>query len=116
MDGLNSLFCCDSSFCPHCGSILPLPNSTKPIVCPLCSFKQDTSGELACTLSLSFIHYHYKIYDGWRHYIIFLTAYENKVEYTIKYFSLAKKRDKGVQESSGDGPLVSLIVDKLIYT
>lgn len=35
------------------------------------------------------------------------TALESKVEYTIKYFSLAKKRDKGVQESTGDGPLVS---------
>ena len=99
MDG--SLFCCDSSFCPHCGSILPLPNSTKPIVCPLCSFKQDTSGELCLVLLL----------------IVFsvFSAYENKVEYTIKYFSLAKKRDKGVQESSGDGPLVSVFGDTRKY-
>lgn len=52
------------------------------------------------------------------------TALESKVEYTIKYFSLAKKRDKGVQEGTGDGPLVSynkyfyyyffLILDSLI--
>ena len=29
------------------------------------------------------------------------------MEYTVKHFSVAKKRDKGVDNSSGDGPLVS---------
>jgi hypothetical protein len=34
-------------------------------------------------------------------------VYENHVEYTIKHFNVAKKRDKGFEGDVGDGPLVS---------
>jgi hypothetical protein len=71
------LFEVDPSFCPYCGSILPLPDTTETIVCRLCRYIQESE------------------------------IYENHVEYTIKHFNVAKKRDKGFEGDVGDGPLVS---------
>ena len=39
-------FSCDASFCPHCGTLLPLPGISDVVTCLLCSYKINASGEI----------------------------------------------------------------------
>ncbi|XP_062515432.1 DNA-directed RNA polymerase I subunit RPA12-like [Corticium candelabrum] len=36
-------FSCDASFCPHCGTLLPLPGISDVVTCLLCSYKINAS-------------------------------------------------------------------------
>ena len=47
-----SVFSTDPSFCPHCGTILPLPGAGDIVICKLCDFQQDTSGESETRVAL----------------------------------------------------------------
>lgn len=86
----------DSSFCPLCGCILPLPGLSDQVRCKLCNFEQDTKGMMAYALLLSvcilFTYYSAPL------------VYEGVEEYSFKRFSERKERQKLVQK--GDGPLV----------
>lgn len=48
MEGKAALFSVtDPSFCPQCGSILPLPGVSDVVCCKLCSFQQNTESWLS---------------------------------------------------------------------
>jgi len=51
-----SVFSTDPSFCPHCGTILPLPGAGDIVICKLCDFQQDTSGETCVALGYIFVY------------------------------------------------------------
>jgi hypothetical protein len=36
-------FSCDSSFCPHCGTLFPLPGTSEVVNCLFCSYKVKAS-------------------------------------------------------------------------
>lgn len=98
MEGKAALFSVtDPSFCPQCGSILPLPGVSDVVCCKLCSFQQNTESWLSKInsrdpISLPLVFYICAVYEGVE-------------EYSCKYFAERKERQKLVKK--GDGPLVN---------
>ena len=97
-----SIFSTDPSFCPHCGTILPLPGEGAIVTCKLCEFRQDTTGELRRSSPLFaplIINAH--VYGC-------SVVYERLEEYSYKYF--ASRREAPRLSSEGEGPLVLMSI------
>ena len=95
---MSSIFSTDPSFCPHCGTILPLPGEGAIVTCKLCEFRQDTTGELRRSLFAPLI-INAHVYGC-------SVVYERLEEYSYKYF--ASRREATRLSSEGEGPLVLL--------
>ncbi len=95
-------FSTDPSFCPYCGTILPLPVDSGSVICKLCDYQQDASSERT-----------YEMYfdNPWHPYTILSllrmpsTAYEGMEEYSSIKFAVRKQKLAIADKS--DGPMVS---------
>ena len=93
-------FLTDPSFCPHCGSILPLPGASDVVACRLCNFKLDTAGRRVLYCACVYPRVDYCACS------LSHTVFEDVEEYSCKWF--AERKGKRDLSSEGDGPTVSI--------